>query len=191
MNNKRSGQVLTIIICVALIITVTFMKVFFKDKYETASSVSIFELSDETNTDKELGVADTSANNESIKENTGTPVEGTPIEEVDTSLYVEDPASEAVPEGVTNIRFAITNGEVLYEQDFPSGIYKYMNVEIQKFINENIKNPESITEVTIQEDTVKEDKENKKLQYDVILNDSTTLVVAVDLYNFEYKFQRK
>ena len=123
----------------------------------------------------------TSTLEENNTSSTITTAEYKPIGEIDTSLYEENPSSEAIPEGVTDIQFAFTNGEVLYNQDFPSGIYKNMKEEIQIFINENFKNPEDITEATIQKDTIIEDKEGKTLQYDLKVNDGTFLAVELDL----------
>ena len=187
MGNKRNSQVFTIIICVALIATVTFMKIFLKDKDNSEYTSLTENRAEQTMLDE----SNSSETEESYESDLDTTIEYKPIDEIDTSLYEENPSSEAVPEGVTDIRVAITNGEVLYDQDFPSGIYKNMKEEFQKFINANFDNPESITDIEILKDTIKEDKENKKLSYDTKVNDGTILSVEIDLYTFDYKFSKK
>lgn len=186
--DKRSNQVFTIIICIALIATVIFMNVFIKDK--DSSKADSF-LASETKTVEAVEDVAASTLEENNTSSTITTAEYKPISEIDTSLYEENPSSEAIPEGVTDIQFAFTNGEVLYNQDFSSGIYKNMKEEIQKFINENLSDSDSITEIEILEDTIQEDKKNKKLTFDTKLNDGKVLTVEIDLYTFEYKFKIK
>ncbi|GEM_PF-2574287 len=190
MGDKRSRQLFTIIICLALVVAVIFSRIFLKDDKEDNVKAKESNVSQETNdlTDIPTDETDLTETDQEVAEDLSN--DNTPINEVDTGLYEEDTESESAQDGVI-VRISLTNGDVLYNGGYPAGVFKNMMVDYQCYINENIKNPEEIKEITIQEDSVKEDKENKKLQYVVSLNDGTSLAVEVDLYTFAYTFKDK
>lgn len=190
MGDKKSKQLFTIIICLALVVAVIFSKIFLKDDKEDNTKVKESNVSQEANdiTDMPADEKELTETDQEVVENHS--IAYTPIDEVDTGLYQEETESESAQDGVV-VRIALTNGDILYNGGYPSGVFKNMMVDYQSYINENIKNPEEIKEITIQEDSVIEDKENKKLQYDVTLNDGTKLAVEVDLYTFAYTFKVK
>lgn len=191
MENKKNGQVLTIILCIALIAGVIFAKTFTKDKEKNnnvADNNETIESSQEESKSEEMTmdntVQDETEENSKIDEsNFG----GENLKNVDTSNYEENNIEgEALPEGETQINFAFTNGEVLYDRDFPSGIYKNIKEDFQKYINENIPNPESIKKIDILEDSITETED--KLSFKVDLKNGTILLAEVDLYTFVYSF---
>lgn len=193
MGDKKSRQLFTIIICLALVVAVIFSKIFLKDDKEDNIKVKESNVNQEANdiTDMpadEKELTETDQADQEVVENHS--IDYTPIDEVDTGLYQEETESESAQDGVV-VQIALTNGDILYNGGYPSGVFKNMMVDYQSYINENIKNPEEIKEITIQEESVIEDKENKKLQYDVTLNDGTKLAVEVDLYTFDYIFKKK
>jgi len=187
MEKKRTSQLLTIILCIALVIAVIFAKAFMKeDKKAENKTVA---LQDDISADSEKNKNNISDSNEKESLDSKNFVGEDSLKNVDTTLYEENTEKEIAPEGVTKILFSFTNGEVLYEKDYPSGIYKNIKEEFQKYINLNIDSPEKITEIKIIEDSIVE--EGKKLTFDVDLNNGTLLKVTCDLNTFEYSFKIK
>lgn len=195
MENKKTGQLLTIILCIALIIGVIFAKSFTNSKTEK-TKINDAAISKDTSDGQTEVVKSSESIQSTEQEKVNTKEEskvsddiingGENLKNVDTSLYEENIEGDALPEGTTQINFAFTNGEVLYDKGFPSGIYKNIKEEFQKYINENIPNPESIVEIEIVEDSITET--DKLLSFKVDLKNGTFLLSEVDLHTFVYSF---
>lgn len=83
--------------------------------------------------------------------------------------------------------FELKNGESLYSLALPSGIYTNMIDEIQSYIENNVLDYNSITEVTIIDKTIEVTKDF--LTYNCRLNNKNEdqLFIKVNLQSFEYE----
>lgn len=170
---RRSKYLLTIIFCVCAVITVTLVR--YTGKKETQN-------------------APISATNERVEENidvvTKSPVKADLQPSLEETIEKDESKIEKV-EGVDEIlyqdvSFELKNGEALWNLVLPSGIYENMLNEFQRYLEENIKDYETVTEIIILDEPI--EIEENMLTYFCKLNDEkeTILFVTVDLENFQY-----
>ncbi len=105
----------------------------------------------------------------------------------DTDLYTANTDKEVYGDEVF-IRFKLINGELLYDRKLPLGIFDKMLENYQEYFNQ-IEVDAPISEVTIIEDSIQEDKDY--LKYDLKTNTNVIISVTVDLHTFEYTFKNK
>lgn len=218
--NKSKKNLFTILICIALIIVVVLEQHTSKANDLNLPGVgtneSILDDSDESGVLPKVSEVlpdTTSSPKPSMKEPDspgrlpldvpGTSVveessledylNGKTLENADVEFYVSQPESNPetpAASGFTKIEFVLNNDEELYDKELPSGIYRDMLPNLQKFINENFEAPEEIKEVEIMKGTVVVSEEEKKLDYLCDLKNGYLLLVTVDLEDFEYSIRK-
>lgn len=180
MENRKT-QLFTIIICVSLIFTVTFLKKNESSKKNKQTSLS--ELTTETeincSIDKNKGNSNDKQveNEEKLKEDNQY---FTTQQMKDNAEYYIDDATDGSTQGIY-----FSNGDVLYDNpDIPTGVYYNQLEKIESYIELNI--PEKVNEMEIMEDSVK--IENNVLSYELDLKNQYIMYVKCDLETYKFRF---